>query len=132
MLSQSIFDDRSLSESFYQAFLCRFQELLSPEIQTLLTECPLGIITNPQGTNTFLIIAPSLAVAEQLLQGVSGLIQRIRALTSGVEELAICVAPPQNGSENSQQTCPPARIFSPAHLACKIIPIEPVEESESA
>ncbi len=117
MLSQPIFDDRALSESFYQALINRFHDSLNLATQTLLSECSYGLAPSPTGMKTFFVIAPSLLVAEQLIQDIELIIERVNTLMGGIGQVAVCVSPSSDGlscaTRNSQ----------PTNLACKIFQV---------
>jgi len=122
MLYQPISGDRALSESLYRALINRFHDSLSLSLQSLLSECTLGFAPSPDGVKTFFIVAPSLAVADQVIQEIDSLVNRVATLMVGVGLLAICLNP----SENQRQ--PPADTkdigkFPPQYMACKFFSI---------
>lgn len=126
MLYQPISGDRALSESLYRALINHFYDSLSLPLQSLLSECSLGFAPSPDGVKTFFIIAPSLALAEEVILEIDSLVNRVATLMVGVRRLAICLNP----SENQGQ--PPANTknigkFPPQHMTCKFfsIPCEP-------
>lgn len=125
MLSQPIFDDRALSESFYQALINRFHDSLNLATQTVLGECSYGLAPSPSGVKTFFVIAPSLLVAEQLIQDIELIIERVETLMAGVGQVAVCVSPSQEGlncaSRNPQQLN--SNNHRPTSLACKIFQV---------
>lgn len=134
MLSQPIFDDRALNQSLYQTLVDRFYDTLNLSTQTELAECSFGFAPSPTGIQTFMIVAPSLLVAEQLLQDLDHLMERIRSLMAGVGQLAICIAPQQDPSESKRpvkQSCKPSKGTHPNYMMCKIFPISAeTEETE--
>ncbi|MEZ2226271.1 hypothetical protein [Microcoleus sp.] len=93
MLSQPIFGDRSLTQAFYQAVIDRFDDPLSLSTQALLRECILGFAPSPEGVKTFLIIAPTLEAAEQLINKMESILDRVAELMAGVGQVALCVKP---------------------------------------
>ncbi|WP_377475317.1 MAG: hypothetical protein P2A85_20955 [Microcoleus anatoxicus] len=93
MLSQPIFGDRSLTQAFYQAVIDRFDDPLSLSTQALLRECTLGFAPSPEGVKTFLIIAPTLEAAEQLINKMESILDRVAELMAGVGQVALCVKP---------------------------------------
>lgn len=122
MLSQPIFDDRALAESFYSALFERFCSFPDRDIRELLSECRFGIAplqgdfpSGPCGEKTFFIVAPSLDVAEQLLQDANSILDRVASIMAGVEQTAICVLP-SDRSPDSQQ-------FPPKSMVAKIFRI---------
>jgi hypothetical protein len=121
MLYQPIFGDRALSESLYRTLINRFHESLSLSAQVLLNECTLGFAPSPNGVKTFFIVAPSLAVAEQLIAEIDSLVNQVATLMVGVGLLAICLNP----SEHQQQPTDTknAEKFPPAYMACKFFSI---------
>lgn len=120
MLFRPSFDDRTLAESFYQTLLQRFCDSFERPIQQLLDECTFGIAPSQAGEKTFLILAPSLDVAEQLTECIDSIIANVTELMVGIEKTAICVVPPssqeQSASESLNLQSPPkfmmGKIFS--------------------
>lgn len=125
MLSQPIFDDRSLSQSFYYNLIQRFPESLQQSIQNLLGECSLGIAPSPTGVKTFFIIAPSLLAGDQLIDSIDIIIQRVAALMGGVGQVAICIKPPQDITEQAAQEkkCHFSSPTHPQYMMCKIFSV---------
>jgi hypothetical protein len=68
VLSKPSFDDRSLAEFFYGSLLRHFYNSFNSSTQALLEECRFGIAPSPTGVKTFFIVAPSMGVAEQLME----------------------------------------------------------------
>lgn len=128
MLPQPIFNNRALSESFYQALVNRFHHSLTLATQTLLGECSYGMAPSPTGVKTFLIIAPSRLIAEQLVQDIHSIVERVSILMAGVGQVAVCIAPPQETCSDSseQPQCSPE---IPRNMACKIFPVSSYSES---
>ena len=119
MLSQPIFDDRSLAESFYSALFDRFCRCQNHNTRELLSECRFSIATlqsdspsGPSREKTFFIIAPSLDVAEELLQQTNSIIEGVVSITAGVEQTAICVLPSDRYPDSQQ--------FPPKSMVAKI------------
>lgn len=100
MISKPSFNDRTLPESFYRALVNRFCESFSSSIEELLDECNFGIAPNPAGVKTFFIMAPSLDVAEQLIENIDSILNRVSELLVGVEQTAICLVPPESQIDN--------------------------------
>ncbi|HLO51893.1 MAG TPA: hypothetical protein VK211_26015 [Kamptonema sp.] len=122
MLYQPIFGDRALSESLYRALINRFHDSLSLSLQSILSECTLGFAPSPDGVKTFFIVAPSLAVAEELIKEIDSLVNRVATLMGGVGLLAICLNP----SEDREQWVTEAKDtgkFPPQYMACKFFAI---------
>lgn len=93
MLFQPISGDRSLTQAFYQAVIDRFDNGFSLSTQALLAECILGFAPSPEGVKTFLIIAPTLEAAEQLIDKIESILERVTELMAGVGQVALCVLP---------------------------------------
>ena len=93
MLFQPISGDRSLTQAFYQAVIDRFDNPFSLSTQALLRECTLGFAPSPDGVKTFLIIAPTLEAAEQLIDKIESILERVAELMAGVGQVALCVMP---------------------------------------
>ncbi len=93
MLFQPISGDRSLTQAFYQAVIDRFDRGFSLSTQALLRECTLGFAPSPEGVKTFLIIAPTLEAAEQLIDKIDSILERVAELMAGVGQVALCVMP---------------------------------------
>lgn len=93
MLSQPIFGDRSLTQAFYQAVMDRFDDPLSLSTQALLRQCTLGFAPSPEGVKTFFVIAPNLEAAEQLINKMESILERVAELMAGVGQVALCVKP---------------------------------------
>lgn len=126
MLSQPIFDDRALNQSLYQTLVDRFYETLNLSTQTQLAECSFGFAPSPTGIQTFMIVAPSLSVAEELLQDLAHMIERVQTLMAGVGQVAICIAPQQDPSEPKPvvtQSCQSSKGTHPNYMMCKIFPV---------
>ena len=87
MLSQPIFGDRSLTQVFYQAVIARFYNGFSLSTQALLRECSLGFAPCPDGVKTFFIIAPSLDAAEQLIDKMDSILERVAELMAESDKL---------------------------------------------
>jgi len=132
MLSQPIFDDRFLSESFYKALIGRFYDSLHQSTQSLLGECTFGMAPSPTGVKTFFIVAPTVLAGEQLIGVIDTLLDRVAALMGGVGQVAICIAPPKDGAEAvpSAGKCDRTSEGLPQYMMCKIFPISR-EESPS-
>ena len=94
MLSQPIFDDRALSESFYKTLFKRLCESFDCSTQALFSECTFGIAPSPTGEKTFFIIVPSVEVAEQLIDRIDRIQIEVNNRISGIQQTAICVQPP--------------------------------------
>lgn len=132
MLSQPIFDDRSLSGSFYQALMDRFLDSFDYPTQSLLSECSFGFAPSPSGVKTFLMVAPSQSLAEQLLQDVDQITHQVSVLMAGVGQLAICIFPqrdPATHSEHASRSCETAEPSHPNYMMCKFFPITVEDES---
>ena len=122
MLSQPIFGDRSLTVAFYQAVIARFYDGFSLSSQALLRECTLGFAPCPDGVKTFFIIAPSLDAAEQLIEKMDSILERVAELMAGVGQVALCILPP--GSEAEQPVdLQDLEKVPPDCLACKFFTI---------
>ncbi len=122
MLSQPIFGDRSLTQAFYQAVIDRFYDGFSLSTQALLRECTLGFAPCPDGVKTFFIIAPSLDAAEQLMEKMDSILERVAELMAGVGQVALCIVPP--GSEAEQPVdLQDLEKVPPDCLACKFFTI---------
>ena len=125
MLPQPTFDNRALSESFYQTLLNRFHDSLNLATQSRLGECSYGMAPSPTGVMTFMIVAPSQLIAEQLIQEIHLISQRVSTLMVGIGQVAVCIAPPQEGAERSDSPTKsePSDQTPPRQMACKIFPI---------
>lgn len=126
MLSQPKFDDRALNQSLYQTLVDRFYDTLNLSTQTQLAECSFGFAPSPTGIQTFMIVAPSLVVAEQLLQELEHIIERIQSLMAGVGQVAICIAPQQDpylSKTSVSQSCNSSKGTHPSYMMCKIFPV---------
>ncbi|MEG3928432.1 MULTISPECIES: hypothetical protein [unclassified Microcoleus] len=122
MLSQPIFGDRSLTHVFYQAVIARFYDGFSLSTQALLRECTLGFAPCPDGVKTFFIIAPSLDAAEQLIDKMDSILERVAELMAGVGQVALCILPA--GSEGEQPVdLQDLEKVPPDCLACKFFTI---------
>lgn len=93
MLSQPIFDDRALSESFYKTLFKHLCESFDYSTQALLNECNFGIAPSAAGEKTFFIVAPSLEVAEQLIDEIDQIQNQVNSKIAGIQQTAICVQP---------------------------------------
>ncbi|OCR01953.1 hypothetical protein BCD67_05590 [Oscillatoriales cyanobacterium USR001] len=124
MLYQPIFGDRALTESLYRTLIHRFHDSLNLSLQTLLNECTLGFAPSPDGVKTFFIVAPSLEIAEQLIEDIDSLVNQVATLMVGVRILAICLNPSKNYQQPNATNN--ARKFTPEYIACKFfsIPLE--------
>ncbi|WP_413161401.1 hypothetical protein ACL6C3_22820 [Capilliphycus salinus ALCB114379] len=131
MIPQSIFNNRALNESFYQALINRFHDSLNLATQSQLGECSYGMAPSPTGVNTFMIIAPSRLIAEQLIQEMQIISERVSSLMAGVGQVAVCIAPPQDGQEGSDslKKSEHSHQVPPRHMACKIFPISSTENA---
>jgi hypothetical protein len=125
MLPQPIFDNRALSESFYQTLINRFHDSLNLATQSRLGECSYGMAPSPTGVMTFMIIAPSGLIAEQLVQEIGIILERVSTLMAGIGQVAVCIAPFQDGEEGSDSSKKSKRSpqVPPRNMACKIFPI---------
>lgn len=125
MLSQPIFDDRSLSESFYKALLERFYDSLHQSTQSLLGECSFGMAPSPTGVKTFFIVAPTVLAGEQLIGIIDTIRDRVAALMGGVGQVAICINPPKDVAQTSPTPgeCDRSSDGHPEYMMCKIFPI---------
>ncbi|MEB3829985.1 hypothetical protein [Phormidium sp. CCY1219] len=119
MLSKPGFGDRELADSFYQALFNRFYDSFDSPIQTLLIDCQFGLAPSPTGVQTFFILAPNMAIAEELTQRIEIIIKRTSDLMAGIAQTGICVAP-QKGSDPESS---PGRSNAPAqYMLAKIFP----------
>jgi hypothetical protein len=94
MLPQPIFGDRSLTQAFYQAVIDRFYHGFNLSTQALLRECTLGFAPSPAGVKTFFIVAPTMVVAEQLMEEMDYILKRVVELMAGVGLVGLCIIPP--------------------------------------
>jgi len=122
MLSQPIFGDRSLTQVFYQAVIARFYNGFSLSTQALLRECNLGFAPCPDGVKTFFIIAPSLDAAEQLIDKMDSILERVAELMAGVGQVALCILPACSEAEQSVVLQNLEKV-PPDCLACKFFTI---------
>jgi len=122
MLSQPIFGDRSLTQVFYQAVIGRFYNGFSLSTQALLRECTLGFAPCPDGVKTFFIIAPSLDAAEQLIDKMDSILERVAELMAGVGQVALCILPACSEAEQSVDLQNLEKV-PPDCLACKFFTI---------
>ncbi|MEG4234412.1 hypothetical protein QUA40_20260 [Microcoleus sp. Pol11C3] len=122
MLSQPIFGDRSLTQAFYQAVIDRFYDGFSLSTQALLRECTLGFAPCPDGVKTFFIIAPSLDAAEQLMEKMDSILERVAELMAGVGQVALCIVPPGSEAEQPVDRQNLEKV-PPDCLACKFFTI---------
>lgn len=122
MLYQPIFGDRALSESLYRTLINRFHDSLSLSAQVLLNECILGFAPSPDGVKTFFIVAPSLGVAEELIEEIDSLVNRVATLMAGVGILAICLNPSENQRQQPRDTKDTGK-FPPEYMACKFFSV---------
>ena len=107
MLSQPTFGDRSLNESLYRALLNLFLNSMKISTKGLLDKCCFGIAPSPQGVKTFFIIAPYLQIADELIEDIDNLQERIIALMPGVGAIGICMHPPKtDGREEDEFNFP--------------------------
>ncbi|MCW6050039.1 hypothetical protein QUB60_03230 [Microcoleus sp. A2-C5] len=122
MLSQPVFGDRSLTQAFDRAVIARFDEPLSLSTQALLEECTLGFAPCPEGVKTFFIIAPSLDVADELIERIDSILDRVVELMAGVKQVGLCIFPA--GSEDEQPVdLPNSEKVPPDCIACKFFTI---------
>ncbi|MEB3280949.1 MAG: hypothetical protein VKK42_18700 [Lyngbya sp.] len=131
MIPQPIFNNRALNESFYQALVNRFHDSLNLATQSRLGECSYGMAPSPTGVMTFMIIAPSRPIAEQLIQEIHSILERVSTLMAGVGQVAVCIAPSQEGEERSDSSKKSEHSHQvlPRHMACKIFPISSEEDA---
>jgi hypothetical protein len=101
VLSKPSFDDRSLAASFYGALLRHFCNSFDSSTQALLQECRFGIAPSPSGVKTFFIVAPSVGVAEQLIERTDSILKQVSRLVAGVERTAICAIPPTSQEDGA-------------------------------
>ncbi|MGE5657284.1 MAG: hypothetical protein ACM37W_11810 [Actinomycetota bacterium] len=127
MLSQPIFGDRALSDSLYRALINRFYDSLNLSTQTLLGECTLGFAPSPEGVKTFFIVAPSPAQAEQVIQEMDSIVNRVATLMAGVGQIAVCINP--TASQEQQQMSCGENPAIPQYMACKFFEI--LDENET-
>ena len=125
MLQQPIFNNRDLNQSLYQALVNRFHDSLNLATQSRLGECSYGMVPSPNGVMTFMIVAPSRLIAEQLVQEIHQILGRVGSLMAGVGEVAVCIAPPQETGEgpDSPQQSESSHRPVPRQMACKIFPV---------
>ena len=122
MLSQPIFGDRSLTQVFYQAVIGRFYNGFSLSTQALLRESTLGFAPCPDGVKTFFIIAPSLDAAEQPIDKMDSILERVAELMAGVGQVALCILPAGSEAEQSVDLQNLEKV-PPDCLACKFFTI---------
>lgn len=123
MLYQPIFSNRALSDSLYRALVNRFYNSLNLSTQTLLDECTLGFAPSPEGVKTFFIVAPSVAVAEEVIQKLDSLVTQLGTMMAGVGQLAICVNPSTSEAKKPNSTADLHREALPPCMACKFFEI---------
>ena len=130
MLYQPIFSNRALSDSLYRALVNRFYDSLNLSTQALLGECTLGFAPSPEGVKTFFIVAPSVAVAEQVIQELDSLVAQLGTIMAGVGQLAICVNPSANEGKKPTCTEDQYRQGLPQYMACKFFETACEENNE--
>ncbi len=126
MLYKPSFGDRQLAESFYQALFNRFYDSVDRQTQELLRECQFGLAPSPTGVKTFFILTPDLDRAQNLIEQIDGIINRVMAIMVGVHQTAICIAPPDGG--DSPQ--PEMGHLNPRYMMAKIFPHPPQDDEE--
>ena len=134
MLYQPISNDHDLNESFYQALIRRFIDDFTPSTQALLEECSFGIAPNSAGVKTFFILATSGSVADQLIQDNNNILHRVNTLMAGIGQLAICVVPPQNPTEDAAKS--PCNLGQsdrslPQYMMCQMFQLADVSDSST-
>ncbi len=126
MLQQPISNNHDLNESFYQALIRHFIADFTPTIRALLNDCSFGMAPNEAGINTFFIIAPDLSIADRLIQEKDNILHRVNTLMVSIGQLAICIVPPQNPTEEAvNRSCTqnqPDRSL-PQYMMCQIFPL---------
>lgn len=122
MLSQPVFGDRSLTIAFDRAVIARFDEPLSLSTQALLEDCTLGFAACPEGVKTFFIIAPSLDVADELIQRIDSILDRVVELMAGVRQVGLCIFPTDSEDEQPVEL-PNSEKVPPDCIACKFFTI---------
>lgn len=136
MLPQPIFGDsplgraphdRSLSDSLYRAVVNRFYDSLTLSTQALLGECTFGFAPSPEGVKTFFIVAPSLTVAEELLQDLDNIANRVTDIMVGVGQIGLCINPADHQTQPFSEIREP-ETFPPRYMACKFFSLIPQEE----
>lgn len=114
MLSKPGFDDRYLTESFYQVLFNRFSESFDGPLQTLLSKSQFGIAPNQAGTKTFFVVAENFEQAKQITQHIDLIVGTVIELMPGIEQTAICFIPPQSSAKCATE---PQELHSlPYHL----------------
>ncbi|MEG3937391.1 hypothetical protein QT995_04375 [Microcoleus sp. S36b_A3] len=122
MLSQPVFGDRSLTQAFDRAVIDRFDEPLSLSTQALLEDCTLGFAACPEGVKTFFIIAPSLDVADELIQRIDSILDRVVELMAGVRQVGLCIFPTDSEDEQPVEL-PNSEKVPPDCIACKFFTV---------
>ena len=118
MLSQPNFDDRSLAKSFYEALMNRFCSRFDSHTREIFSESIFGIAPGPGGEKTLFIVAPSVDVAQELLNNIDHIIAQVTDMMPGVEQTAICAMPPSEAEAVTATPHPEMELTSP----CRQLP----------
>ncbi|NJN61531.1 MAG: hypothetical protein HC795_08410 [Coleofasciculaceae cyanobacterium RL_1_1] len=93
MISESSFQNRSLSQALYETAIERVKDSLSSTVGREFTQCQFGIVPGPDGQRMLFVITESCSQVEQLsayMEEISGEVVR---LMPGVARIALCVCP---------------------------------------
>jgi hypothetical protein len=113
MISESSFQNRSLSCSLYEAAIQRLQDALPAFLEQEFTQCQFGIVPGPNHQKMLFVITESCSQVERLSAHIEIISRQVERLMPGVARIALCIRPLDDGDvcENAAPRRVVGRIF---------------------
>jgi hypothetical protein len=104
MISESSFQNRSLSRTLYETAIDRVQHALSSTLSREFSQCQFGIAPGADGKRMLFVIADSCSQVDQLASHIEAISREVTHLLPGVDRIALCVRP--MGDAESSDSAP--------------------------
>jgi len=114
MISESSFQNRSLSRSLHEVAIQRLQDALPSFLKQELIQCQFGIVPGPDRQQMLFVITESCSQVEQLSPHIETISVQVERLMPGVARIALCIRPLDDGDacENVAPRRVVGRIFN--------------------
>jgi hypothetical protein len=104
MISESSFQNRSLSRTLYETALDRVQHALSSTLSREFSQCQFGIAPGADGKRMLFVIADSGSQVEQLSLHIEAISREVARLLPGVNRVALCIRPIGDDAESRDRS----------------------------
>lgn len=93
MISESSFQNRSLSRSLHEVAIQRLHDALPSFLEQELTQCQFGIAPGPNHQKMLFVITESCSQVERLSAHIETISAQVERLMPGVARIALCIRP---------------------------------------